>query len=943
MNKLKLASWNLCLGLANKKDYIAHTLRQENIDICGLQECEVNSIVDEKHLTIGDYHLELEENDQKRRVGVYIKNTVDYVRRKDLETKNFHLVIIDINNVTNYRLITLYRSFASQNNSTPTERFIKQLEIIRNALSNCYNRTPIIIGDFNLDYSKIYNPTYGFRNLFERLSEFFEPFGLQQLINFHTWSRTVNGQVRSSLLDHIYTTAPHLISDINQIETEIGDHKLIMCDIHSLKSESKTIMKRDWRHYSKHALVERLKNCNFNTSLNCVQETWNRFENIMINIVDELTPLVPFCNESIKNSSVPKNVKNLINMKKRFLKILKTKQRPDLQIKIKALNKEIKFNLKNLKTKKVRQGIIPGNSKTLWNAVKKAKDLNISSIPDKLTLNSVQINTLDVPDAFAEFFSNKIKDITQDCEVDSNVYNGKRKVFAENQHFMSPADVLNSINSLKIKNCEGFDRIPVRYLVDGSAYLISIFSHLFNLIYTTRKIPEQWRISKIMPIFKKGSPNKIENYRPVSNLCSASKIFEKLILNRLTQIEDLSKISLTGKSQHGFKKNHSTATLGLTIQSIITKALDNNNFALMASLDLSSAFDVVNVKLLIKRLNIIGIPSDVVSLIETWLSRRHFYVSIDDSNSCLISSDSGTIQGSILGPVLYAIYVSPLFDIQKLSNYADDNFVIRWNKCVNDLINEMQQDLEAMIKWLRQSGLKVNESKTEMCLFHRSEVKIITLNINNTLIKTTPQINVLGVIFDSKLQWNEQVSNTIKKANKALQAIRLIKNHFNLQELTTLLTSNFYSILYYNSEIWHIPALKPYLKNLILAASSKALKICDPYCPPHTSYLDLHSKNLRATPAQFLMYKHSLLLYNVYNNHTPPTDWMDINFNQNFNSRDQNFRVFNNSNYKVGKNKISERLCILNGKIPLEWLNLEKDTFKINCKLKFLPQKQNIT
>ena len=92
----------------------------------------------------------------------------------------------------------------------------------------------------------------------------------------------------------------------------------------------------------------------------------------------------------------------------------------------------------------------------------------------------------------------------------------------------------------------------------------------------------------------------------------------------------------------------------------------------------------------------------------------------------------------------------------------------------------MQQDLEAMIKWLRQSGLKVNESKTEMCLFHRSEVKIITLNINDTLIKTTPQINVLGVIFDSKLQWNEQVSNTIKKANKALQAIRLIKNHFNI-------------------------------------------------------------------------------------------------------------------------------------------------------------------
>ena len=93
---------------------------------------------------------------------------------------------------------------------------------------------------------------------------------------------------------------------------------------------------------------------------------------------------------------------------------------------------------------------------------------------------------------------------------------------------------------------------------------------------------------------------------------------------RLTQIENLNNISLTGNSQHGFKKNHSTASLGLTIQSLIATALDENKFALMASLDLSSAFDVVNVKLLVKRLHIIGIPSDFVSLIEIWLENKVF-------------------------------------------------------------------------------------------------------------------------------------------------------------------------------------------------------------------------------------------------------------------------------------------------------------------------------
>ena len=118
---------------------------------------------------------------------------------------------------------------------------------------------------------------------------------------------------------------------------------------------------------------------------------------------------------------------------------------------------------------------------------------------------------------------------------------------------------------------------------------------------------------------------------------------------------------------------------------------------------------------------------------------------------------------SILGPILYAIFVSPLFDLQKLSNYADDNFVIRWNSNINDLIADMQSDLEAMTKWLRQDDLSVNESKTEVCLFHRNDTRLITLNINKTLITSFPHINVLGVIFDSKLQWNEQVSKTIKK------------------------------------------------------------------------------------------------------------------------------------------------------------------------------------
>ena len=136
-------------------------------------------------------------------------------------------------------------------------------------------------------------------------------------------------------------------------------------------------------------------------------------------------------------------------------------------------------------------------------------------------------------------------------------------------------------------------------------------------------------------------------------------------------------VDLTGNSQHGFKQKRSTATAGLTIQSLLSHALDRNEFALMSSIDLSAAFDVVNVKLLIKRLKIIGLPSDVIELIKIWLSSRMFYVDINGNCSYIKTSYTGTIQGSRLGPILYAIDVSPLFDIEKMTNYADDNLIVR--------------------------------------------------------------------------------------------------------------------------------------------------------------------------------------------------------------------------------------------------------------------------
>ena len=124
-------------------------------------------------------------------------------------------------------------------------------------------------------------------------------------------------------------------------------------------------------------------------------------------------------------------------------------------------------------------------------------------------------------------------------------------------------------------------------------------------------------------------------------------------------------------------------------------------------------------------------------------------------------------------------------------------------------------------------------------------------------------MNVLGVTFDSKLNWQTQIENTISKSKKALHAIYLIKNYFSKHELLKIITSNYYSILYYNSEIWHLPTNTRHSKTLLMSASAAPLKLCTPQYDRSISYQSLHTLNNRATPIQMMQYKHAVQLFKI--------------------------------------------------------------------------------
>jgi hypothetical protein len=297
----------------------------------------------------------------------------------------------------------------------------------------------------------------------------------------------------------------------------------------------------------------------------------------------------------------------------------------------------------------------------------------------------------------------------------------------------------------------------------------------------------------------------------------------------------------------------------------------------------------------------------------------------------------GTVQGSVLGPVLYALFVFPLFDQTGITNYADDNFVVRWNNILSHLINDLEKDLEMICKWLKDSGLVVNCGKTELCLFHRNDQLVVTVSVCYATVHSQKSMNVLGVTFDSKLNWNDQVSNAISKSNKTLYAIRLIKRYFAQDEIKTHLNSFYYPVLYYNAEIWLTPYLQAGPKHQLLAASANAIRSCLNNPTPFISYDKIHCNFKKATPEQISLYRISLLLYKSFNTNISTLDWAELNFQSINTGRQTTFDAHRQINYEIGNNILTNKLFCVRRLVQLDFFNLLYPAFKFKMKNIFLP------
>lgn len=344
---------------------------------------------------------------------------------------------------------------------------------------------------------------------------------------------------------------------------------------------------------------------------------------------------------------------------------------------------------------------------------------------------------------------------------------------------------------------------PIKLVADMIA---TPLMHIFNICFSSGTFPSSLQIAKVVVIYKKGDKNNLGNYRPISILPIFSKVLEKLLHSRLTSFTDRQH-TLT-KSQYGFRKNCSTELALLDQKEFILEAIEDKKLVLGIFVDFSKAFDSLNRKVLLQKLESYGIRGVAHNIIESYLSNRTQYVSINNHHSPKKETVFGVPQGSILGPYLFNIYINDIVQIDpsvKFVIYADDTSLFISDTNCEVLFKRGNEILLKLGEWASCNGLAINTEKTKAVVFRAKNKQLHqnqTLFLNGSPIETVSSFKTLGVTFSENMLWDLHTDQVVTKLSRVTGALYRHRDLLPMKTRLLLYKSLFLPYIEYCFLVW---------------------------------------------------------------------------------------------------------------------------------------------
>lgn len=723
----------------------------------------------------------------------------------------------------------------------------------------------VVFGDFNLDLIQDKNKDVDDYTTILRENNY------KILNKIEKQYCTRETETTNTILDHVCTNIDNNSFHMSIIESSMSDHKQLYLEIireEPLTKERNSYITVDYKDLCKKMQQSMYQNKDHDYKI--------LEEHIKHNIENSKVTKTKITN-NLNKDWISKDIIAAIKTRNYYWKKL-GKARENQNYKTNFITQRNKVTMMIRKAKKDYYFKMfdkcKKNPKRIWRLINDlhSNKLKTDDAPTKLVVNNITITSEhQIANAFNIFFATIGTQLASKIHVthhpNTQNTNLLSKIHDNNLSQLTPCtttEVSKIIDSLDPNVSSGIDDISTKCIKCMKDIILEDLTACINRCLAEGKFPDVLKIAKVTPIFKSGCRNDPSNYRPISVLPVISKIIEKILHDRLNSY--LTAINFLSNKQYGFRSKSSTLSATIDLLTTIKTSNDKRMISLGILIDLKKAFDTVSHKLLLNKLENMGLSGSALGIYQSYLSNRKQVVRVGRTISDTHDVICGIPQGSILGPLLFLVYVNDIHQAGlqgHITLYADDTSLFYFGNKMNELAEKAQRDLNILHGWFQTNLLTINITKTKYIIFKNKNKQIDSyepLNINTIKIDDTEQEKYLGIIFDNKLTWQPHINFVKSKISRLTGALRRIS--YFLPNTTRFLIYNSLvkSHLDYLIELWgnaadvHI--------NKLQRTQNKVLKVLFQY-EYKTPTIQLYRETKQLNIKQLYIYNTCVLIYKI--------------------------------------------------------------------------------